>query len=223
MTTYDDFFPFRKIGLHSNPFRVLTPDEWADIAVVPEEIEAAFIRGENLLILGQRGRGKSTLLRTLIRRLEWQHMTTAYERLPFGKWRYDTNFNELDGFAPDEAQRLALWEWPHLIRRVQDGMRLIMGSHRNDRWLFNMCRIPIRVFHLEQQNTRDHLARVLQQRLDYFADGEAKLWFTDDAIDYLWHEYADNLRAIEDVLYDVFQQMDEAQAITPDLILRCRR
>src|SRR5215207_4466298 len=89
--TIDKYFPFRKLGLRSNPFRVLTLEEWADIAVVPQPIEAAFNRGENLLILGKRGRGKSTTLRTLIRRIEWQDKQLAYERLPFGKWRYQTD------------------------------------------------------------------------------------------------------------------------------------
>ena len=141
-----NIFRFTRLGLRSNPFRVLTADEWADVAVVPDAIEVAFINGEHLLILGKRGRGKSTLLRTLIRRLQWQHLHVAYERLPSGKWRYDANIKELDAFAPDEAQRLALWEWPALLNRVRDGMRLIMGNHRNDKWIFNLNRIPIHVY-----------------------------------------------------------------------------
>lgn len=220
---FDHYFPFAKLGLRSNPFRTLTAEEWADVAVVPQAIEAAFSRGDNLLILGKRGRGKSTTLRTLIRWVEWQEKRVAYERLAFGKWRYQTDFSELDAFAPDEAQRLAVWEWHKLLDRVRHGMRLIMGSHRNDKWLFQLAGIPLTVFHLEKLNTPQHLQEVLRQRIEYFAlDGEPLVSFDESGINYLYQQYGDNLRAIEHFLYEVFQQLHEPTTITAELFHRCR-
>jgi hypothetical protein len=219
----DRYFPFRKLGLRSNPFRTLTAEEWADVAVVPQAIEAAFNQGDNLLILGKRGRGKSTTLRTLIRRVEWQGKRVAYERLAFGKWRYQTNISVLDAFAPDEIQRLALWEWSALLARVRDGMRLIMGSHRNDKWLFQLAGIPLTVFHLDRLNTSQHLQRVLQRRIGYFAlDGVPLITLDDSAVNYLYQQYRDNMRAIEHLLYEVFQQLHEPTPITAELLYRCR-
>jgi Cdc6-like AAA superfamily ATPase len=219
----DSYFPFRKLGLRSNPFRTLTAEEWADVAVVPQPIETAFNRGDNLLVLGRRGRGKSTTLRTLMRRVEWQDKRVAYERLPFGKWRYQTDISELDAFAPDEIQRLAVWEWSPLLAKVRDGMRLIMGSHRNDRWLFQLAGIPLTVFHLDRLNTPQHLQRVLQRRIEYFVLDDVPLVTLDDsAVNYLYQHYRDNMRAIEHFLYDVFQQLYEPTPITAELLYRCR-
>lgn len=219
----DRYFPFHKLGLRSNPFRTLIAEEWADVAIIPQPIEAAFNQGDNLLILGKRGRGKSTTLRTLIRRVEWQDKRVAYERLPFGTWRYQTNISVLDAFAPDEIQRLALWEWSALLARVRDGMRLIMGSHRNDRWLFQLAGIPLTVFHLDRLNTPQHLQHVLQRRIEYFAlDGVPLVTLDNSAVNYLYQQYRDNMRAIEHFLYDVFQQLHEPTPITSELLQRRR-
>jgi hypothetical protein len=217
------YFPFAKLGLRSNPFRTLTAEEWADVAIVPQPIEEAFKRGDNLLILGKRGRGKSTTLRTLIRRVEWQEKHVAYERLPFGKWRYQTDFSKLDAFAPDEAQRLAVWEWHQLLNRARDGMRLIMGSHRNDKWLFQFAGIPLTVFHLGKLNTPQHLQQVLQRRIEYFALNSQPLVTLDEsAVNYLHQQYGDNLRGIEHFMYEVFQQLHEPTHITAALLKRWR-
>src|SRR5690606_32249824 len=107
--------------------------------------------------LGARGRGKSTTLRHLVRQLEWQGKQVAYERLPEGTGSYQTDIGILDAFALDEAQRLSLRNWIPLLKRIQCGMRLIMGSHRNDKWLFQLTGIPINVFHLSKLSNQQHL------------------------------------------------------------------
>lgn len=221
---FDHYFPFTKLGLSSNPFRTLTDDEWADIAVIPPQIETAFNAGNNLLILGKQGRGKSTTLHHLIRQIAWQGKQTAYERLPAFTWRYQTNIQTLDAFALDEAQRLAPWKWPSILHSVHQGMRLIIGSHRNDKWLFQLAEMPITVFHLEKLANRQHLERVLQRRMDYFSiNDNALVRFDSAAIDYLWQQYGDNLRAIEECLYDVFQQLDQPTTITVNHLINRHR
>ena len=32
------WFPFHSLGFRCNPFRVLTDEEWAEVAVLPEEV-----------------------------------------------------------------------------------------------------------------------------------------------------------------------------------------
>jgi hypothetical protein len=214
MNSYDHYFPFARLGLSTNPFRRLTDDEWADIAVIPQPIEVAFDRGDNLLILGARGRGKSTTLRHLIRRIEWQGKQAAYERLPDGTGCYQTDIDTLDAFALDEAQRLSLRNWIPLLQRVRNGMRLMMGSHRHDKWLFQLAGIPISVFYLHKLSNHEHLASVLQRRIEYFSTGETQIHFAPSAIAYLWRHYRDNLRAIEAHLYDVFQKLEQPTTIT---------
>ncbi|MDQ7035615.1 MAG: hypothetical protein Q9P01_12500 [Anaerolineae bacterium] len=183
MNSYDHYFPFTKLGLSSNPFRTLTDEEWADIAVIPAPIEASFNAGDNLLLLGQQGRGKSTILRHLIRRLAWHGKQTAYERLPSFASYYQTTIRDLDAFALDEAQRLVPWQWFSILQQVHRGMRLIVGSHRNDKWLFQLARIPITVFHMETLSNRQHLERVLQYRIEYFSIADnAMIHFTQQQL-----------------------------------------
>ena len=223
MNSYDHYFPFARLGLSTNPFRRLTDEEWADVAVIPQAIEAAFARGDNLLILGSRGRGKSTTLRHLTRRLVWAGKQVVYERLPEGTGSYQTDIHTLNAFALDEAQRLAIRNWMPVLQRVRNGMRLIMGSHRNDKWLFQLAGIPISVFHLNKLSNQQHLASVLQHRIDYFSTGAAQIHFAPSAIAYLWRHYRENLRAIEAHLYDVFQQIDTPITITDNDLLNWHR
>src|SRR5262245_45267305 len=40
-----DFFPFHAIGFQCNPFRALTDEEWAAVAVLPADLQEALARG----------------------------------------------------------------------------------------------------------------------------------------------------------------------------------
>jgi len=146
MNHLERFFLFDRLGLRRNPFGTLTDEEWADIAIIPQEIQSAFDAGHHLQILGPRGRGKSTILRSLIRRIAWQQKQSAYVHLQRWQGHYHSDIRELDAFALDEAQRLLLWRWWPLLHRAQGGLRLIIGSHRDDRWLFSLFGLHVQTY-----------------------------------------------------------------------------
>jgi len=219
MNHLERFFLFDRLGLRRNPFGTLTDEEWADIAIIPQEIQSAFDAGHHLQILGPRGRGKSTILRSLIRRIAWQQKQSAYVHLQRWQGHYHSDIRELDAFALDEAQRLLLWRWWPLLHRAQGGLRLIIGSHRDDRWLFSLFGLHVQTYQMKRLITRAHLQAVLQHRLAYFSTSDEPLiHFTPGAFDYLWARFADNLRAQDFFLYDFFQQLDHPVAITAALL-----
>jgi hypothetical protein len=61
----------------------------------------------------------------------------------------------------------------------------------------------------------DRLAAILQRRLDYFALNKTPgVFFTPDAIEFLHNTFDGDLRAIEHLLYEVFQRLEHAEPIT---------
>jgi hypothetical protein len=60
------YFPFRAIGYACNPFRALSLDEEATLAVLSPAVIAAFQgSADHVQILGEKGRGKSATLHGL--------------------------------------------------------------------------------------------------------------------------------------------------------------
>jgi hypothetical protein len=212
----ETFFPFYKFGLTRNPFGTLSPAEQVAVTVPPPEIEAALQTGfVHLVVLGRKGRGKSTALRYV----QWHFMAagqrTGYERIPRWQWRYTTDIAPLDVFALDEAQRLAPWEVWRLFSERGD-RRLLIGSHRGmalDFWARGLDVLTVR---LDGAMTRARLAAILARRLGAFAldDAPPKLHFAPDAVDYLWRRFGDDLRSMNFYLYDVFQRLDAPGAVT---------
>lgn len=212
----EQFFPFYKFGLTRNPFGTLSPAEQIAITVPPPPIEAALRTGfAHLIVLGRKGRGKSTALHYLKWHFAARGQRVAYERLPRWHWRYTTDIAPLDVFALDEAQRLAPWELWRLFRERGDS-RLIIGSHRNLTLDFRLRGLDVLTVRLDGAMTCERLAVILQRRLDAFAldDTPPRLHFTPDAVDYLWRRYRDDLRTMNFDLYDAFQRLDAPGAIT---------
>lgn len=210
------YLPFYALGLTRNPFGRLTDDEWARSAIVPPPIQAAFDAGHHLQLLGRKGRGKSTTLRALIGQCTDAGQAAAYESIPRWRGRFHTEARALAVFALDEAQRLHLWRWPALLWRVQRGdLRLLVGSHRDDRLLYRALGVRVVSFRLGQMNDRAHTAALLARRLRVFALEDApRVQFSQEACDYLWGRFRDNLRAQDDFLYEYFQQLRAPGTIT---------
>ena len=222
-THIEQFFPFYRIGLHRNPFGTLSEQEWYAVTIPPPEVQAALDSGfEHLMVLGRKGRGKSTTLNYLRYHFRLQGQRTTYERLPRWKWTYTTDLSGLDVFAFDEMQRLAPWEIVRLFReRAQYGTRLLIGSHRNHAPEFALAGVPVTVIKLDGRLTQARLAQILQRRIDVFTrDGGTQITFSPDAVAALHRRYRDDLRGIEWFLYDYFQTLPDAlQIIAADLNL----
>jgi len=215
MSTFDTFFPLQKLGLAKNPFGALTSDEWVAVAVPPPMIIQALAEGFNhLQIIGDKGRGKSTILRWLCSHFQRQGQSTAYERLPRWHFNYHTDLSSLDCFALDEAQRLLILNQHRLFRQAQD-KRLIIGTHHSWERAFRRYGWQLTTVHIGNQTTRKHIQHILDKRLIEFAtDKGALVYFDDSALDYLWERWGNHLRGMEYFLYHVIQKRRELGAIT---------
>jgi hypothetical protein len=213
-------FPYEKLGFSGNPFRVLTDDEWADIAVLPDDIQSVLESGAHLQIMGQMGRGKSTTLRGINRKLQRQGLRAEFEYIPQHHHRFKTTLSTIpDVFLLDEAQRLWWWERARLLGTIrQHDIRLMVSSHADLTMWFEWWRLPLTTISVETMSP-DQLARALNQRLNFFRIGtDQTTSFTDDAVEWLESQFGSDRRAMERFLYEVFQSLQSPQSITADLL-----
>ena len=209
------YFPFHELGFRCNPFRALTDGEWADIAILPDAVAAVVSAGfVHLQILGARGHGKSTTLLALAARFKCEGERVGYEYLAEGQSHFVGDANALDLFLLDEAQRLRPREQRRLISAAARGVRLVLGSHADLAPLFARHTLPLTTIHLAPADSA-HLCTMLEQRLAYFALNDVPpVTFTPDAVAYLCDTFDGDLRAVEQFLYEVFQQMRQAESLT---------
>ncbi len=210
------YFPFEALGLRRNPFGALTREEWADVAVLPAPVRELLARGfDHLQLLGARGRGKTTHLLALARHFTEAGERVAYERLPPGQRRYQTDLAGLDRFLLDEAQRLDPRARGRLLRAARGGLRLALGSHTDLRRAFARHGLALTIRQIAQAASPDHLAAILARRVAWFAlDDPPRVSFSPGAVAYLHRVFGDDLRAIENHLYHVFQALDTPRALT---------
>jgi hypothetical protein len=217
MTLIETYFPFYRFNLKQNPFGTLNDREWLQVTVLPSPVEAALENDfDHLLVLGRKGRGKSTTLHYLVNAYRAQGLATAHERLPRFHWRYTTDIAPLDVFALDEMQRIAPWEAVRLFREAR-GKRLLIGSHADHTAAFRLRGLGVTTVRLGREANRDRLARILARRLAVFrldASAPPGLHFTPDAVDWLWGRYGSDLRSMNSFLYDVCQKRNAPGPIT---------
>lgn len=210
------FFPLRAVGLSKNPFGTLSADEWLRVTVPPPSLEQALSAGfEHLLVMGEKGRGKSTTLHYLVNWFNAHGQPAAYERLARWQWRYKTDVRDLRVFALDEMQRIAMWEATRLFRQMR-GKRLLIGSHVTHAPAFALRGLPLTVIRLEQQASAARLTQILARRLAAFALDETTapaVTFSEEAVAYLWARFGSDLRSMNGFLYDFFQQVRTPQHI----------
>ncbi|NDJ33809.1 MAG: hypothetical protein GYB64_04040 [Chloroflexi bacterium] len=203
------FFPFHALGYRCNPFKALTAEEWAAVAVIPAEVEQAVATGMHIQVIGRRGRGKSTMLRALADRL-----AAPYEYIPPGQHTFHTDPAVPPVFLLDEVQRLWPWERARLAAAARH-TRLIMGTHVTfvpDLAVRGQPLITLRL----RDHDRDHYQRIIEKRLAYFAlpGAEPRLTLSASAITALHARFGDDLRAAMGHLYDLFQETRQPGAIT---------
>jgi len=213
----DPFFPFHALGLCGNPFRALTDEEWADVAVLRESLVAALASDSHVQILGPAGSGKTTALLGMADRLARDGLRVAYEYIPEGRHRFTTRLADLDAFALDEAQRLDRWQRWRLLRRLRRSgrsLRLLVATHEDLTPLFARHNQPLRTTYADRLTEAD-LAAILDRRLRRFAiGGEAAIAFAPDATRWLHLSFGSDLRRLTHFLYEVFARLTTPGAIT---------
>ncbi|MCW3059201.1 MAG: hypothetical protein JWQ02_1022 [Capsulimonas sp.] len=205
-------FPFHALGYRCNPFRVLSDEEWGEIALLSEPTRMALAGNSHVQILGRRGRGKSTALRGFVHAVRASGASVAYEYIPPGRHQFLTSLDGLEIFALDEAQRLFPSECLRLASAAKrHGTRLILGSHADFRFFLK----PLVTVSLDSPNP-EHFAAALQRRLDYFALPDAPCAaLSPEALRWLIDCYRSDLRGAEHLLYEALPRLDGPRSLTP--------
>jgi hypothetical protein len=218
-----DHFPFREVGLRCNPFRRLTDEEWAAVAVVPSNLLDALEGAAHLQILGGAGRGKTTCLLGLVARLADEGKRTAYEYLAARENRFRTGLEDLDVFLLDEAQRLTRRERIRLLaqeRVRRRELRLVVATHEDLASPFARQRLPLVTVSLDSV-TAAHVAAVVNHRIGYFSlDDPPAVALSADAVRHLCNMFDSNLRLIDGFLYEFFQTAVRPGVVTSEILSR---
>ncbi len=211
----DRFFPFQRLGFVCNPFRSLTREEVPWLAVIPEYVKEVCRNSEDhLQILGAAGRGKTTLLLGICGGDFLGDQVPGYEYLGEDAYSYQTDIRGIDVFLLDEAQRLDTPSLHRLITEGNEGIRLIFSSHRD---LSNEFRRGDRNLGsvVIENPSRVQIRDIIVKRLEFFSLGDSpKVDLTGDGVDFLHHHFGSDMRAMMDMLYEVFQDLKTPGSLT---------
>ncbi len=207
--------PYYPLGYRGNPFGTLTRAEWASLAVLTAEIEAALDSGAfHLQMIGEKGHGKTSTLMALEARFRHEGAAVTYERVPAGSDRFHADLAGLDVLLLDEVQRLRRSERRRLRRAALAGLRLIIGTHEDLRPVMARRGVPLTSICLHTLPF-DHIRRIIDDRLAFFAlpGAAARVTVPDDVLRQLLAEEHDSIRAVQDRLYHAFNAVGEPRPL----------
>jgi hypothetical protein len=219
----NQYFPSWRLGYRSNPFRAVTPEEWREVAILPERLQAVIDNPPPLTqILGDQGRGKTSSLLALEHKLNQQGWRVAYEYLPLGSKHYKLDTSDIQIFLLDEAQRLSRRSLHRLISHASltedSGLRLILSSHSDLTYINAEHGITPVTFHL-RDHPRSFINTLIEHRLKYFErKGHQGVSLTQDALNLLISHCDSDLRLLEKLLYETYQDWNEVGPITTGFI-----
>lgn len=160
--------------------------------------------GEVLLVRGAEGRGKSALLRALQR----AHPGAVYERIEEGETQLRTSLRPAPSLLLiDEAQRLSRGA---RARLWAEAGALVLAAHAD---LSRECPRPCRVWWVRGLRP-EALLEIVARRIEWARRGPGPLpWVDAEGARALVARFGDDLRAIEEHLYDRLQEMRAVGAI----------
>lgn len=190
---------FAHLNLRYNPFGELGREERALIAVVPR-IELS--PGDRVQLVGASGRGKTTHLLAL----QAQHGGSAYVCIADGSNACPPVERERTLFV-DEAQRLSRRSLTRLFARPS---ALVLGTHHD---LARSAPEALRTFVLRGLSP-DKLEAIVRARVEAARRAPGPVpQLGRDAIRVLIARHGDDLRAIEEHLYGIFQTLEEPSLV----------
>ena len=225
MSNNNPYFPFHALGFRCNPFRAVTDAEWVSVAILPDSVAEIIAKGfVHLQIIGEKGYGKTTTLLALAAQFKREGKRIAYEHIEEGRRQFTTEIGGLDVFLLDEAQRLSERERERLLAALSengDGLHAVLGSHDDLTPLFARRGLPLTTVHHDTAPLA-HLNVVIQRRLAYFAlsGGAPGVTLSPEAVRYLHETFGGDIRAMEMLLYEVFQRLREKGEITVEMVAR---
>ncbi len=188
---------FAHVNLRCNPFCEVLLEQLADLAVEIPEFDAR--PKTALLILGEKGRGKTTHLQKL-----WQqHPEAPYLHLP--EMGRQPRIPRAELIFLDEAQRLG-----RLTRLLvwQRAKTWVIASHENHKLELERAGFNVQILHLTGL-TLDKLETIIEKRLEWARRSSGEIPRLSKAqLEQLLHQFGDDLRGIQGALYDAYQQMN---------------
>lgn len=187
--------------------------------MLPEELTAiSDEHNTHVQIIGNDGHGKTTALMGLTAYFSRKGKRFAYEYLPVGQSKYNTDIQNLEIFLLDEFQRLSERQRVSLIASASvvpiGGLQLIVSSHEDFVNYFKACDLSLTTIRLGKIFAL-RLRIILERRLRFFTlDETANPSFTIGAVQYLWNTYGGDLHSVEHLLYHVFQKLKPCEKIT---------
>jgi hypothetical protein len=201
--------------LYRNPFGELLPAERAELAVVDVRPWGEWLRegaglGQSrsrqriVQLVGPCGHGKTTFLLSLCRYLS-HHLESepGYVYVP-----PESPYPGIPSATPlvvDEADRLPSRQRRQMLNAT--GL-LAIATHRDIASFFPQNRFEIRTFHVANRGNPVRLAAMLNRRVRASAVGNGPIpRISVLQASRLIARFGDDIRAIEEFLYDAFQQL----------------
>lgn len=202
--------PFQELNLRINPFGALTAEESAKLAVVNIDLNSYARRlnrpGFAIQFFGSSGRGKSTHISVIHAHFPDQPYTYIPDGEPVPKIP-DTSVQFID-----EMQRIPRSSRLTILKRQAS---FVIGSHRDHSREFKQAGLEYKVFRLHGL-TIDRLMIIVRQRIEWARRNPQPPipYLTKEAAHNLITMYGDDLWAIENHLYEVFQELNQVGEVT---------
>ncbi|MCA9838796.1 MAG: hypothetical protein KC422_17910 [Trueperaceae bacterium] len=200
---------FGHLNLSYNPFGELPLEEKAKLMVGEFESYASKLEhpGYVLQIMGEMGRGKSSFLLGLRRHFpdapyyyypeDGPKPTVAKAPLLF--------LDEMQRFTPKERKRI-----------LQQRASFVISTHKDFKEEYEALGLRHEAICL-QGLSKDKLQRILKKRLEAARRSPGPIpYFEDRTLEKLLERFGDDLRSMEDYLYEIFQSLKVIGAIKID-------
>lgn len=199
-------FSYAHLNLRYNPFDDLPLEEYGALAVVNVDRYVERLRqpGFAVQFVGERGRGKTT------------HMLALREKFPdapycrFWEWMPMPRIADAPVLFLDEPERLPRSFRADLFRRTAS---FVIGTHVDHSWEFRRVGLDYETVHL-QGITIERLQTIIDRRIEWARLGPGPVpRVTPAATRKLLGHFGDDVRAIEEYLYYVFQRLTEVRDV----------
>lgn len=214
--------PFAHLNLRLNPFGAVTPVESAKLAIVNIDLQQFISRlqkpGFAIQFMGPSGRGKTT------------HLFVLYNHFSSYPYTYippDAPIPEIPDTPVqfiDEMQRIGRKRRKAILGRQAS---FVIGSHKSHRQEFIRAGLDYEVVRLQGLSV-ERLVTIIERRIEWARrDPDLPIPFVSMAsAANLIATFGDDLWAIENYLYDVFQELQEAGEVvvkTPGVAKRLQK
>ena len=199
--------PYSQLNLTRNPFGELSTDERIRVACLRSEEMMDFLKQPKscLQFLGEKGRGKTTHLLFLRRKLK-AGSYVHYEE------HEKTTVPDDTILILDEFQRLGRTKRRQAYRKANT---LLLGTHQDYSHEIQRAGFKVKTIHVPIRLTATWLCEIAQKRIEEFRRNDGRIpHLRIQEAEALLSDYGSNLRSIFSHLYDCIQHLQ-----TPDAFL----